>query len=235
MLTVHETREGRYLDSMPWFLGLGRAIPAAVLAIVITFSADHSARLGLVAFGAYALASGLATAIVVLTRVAPGTVRLVVLCQAAVAVVTGGVALAMPGGGYAYFVLVLSGYAVVSGFLELYLGARSWRRSSTSLTVLSSASSSVPPPSSAPSSVARDWVFVGALSVALAVIAFLIPANFNQPFSVEGISGAVTASVALVGVFGAYLAIISIFLAIASFSLKWSATQPPKQSSPLEA
>jgi len=210
---------------MPWFLGLGRAIPAVVLAIVITFSADHSARLGLVAFGAYAVASGLATAIVAATRVAPGTVRLVVLCQAAVALVTGGAALSVPGAGYAYFVLVLSAYAAVCGFLELYLGGRSWRRSSIRPSV----------PSSAPSSVARDWMFVGALSVALAIIAFVIPANFNQPFSVEGVSGAVTASVALVGVFGAYLAIVGIFLAIASFSLKWSATQPLKQSSPVEA
>jgi uncharacterized membrane protein HdeD (DUF308 family) len=210
---------------MPWFLGLGRAIPAVIVAIVITFSADHSARLGLVAFGAYAVASGLATAIVAATRVAPGTVRLVVLCQAAVALVTGGAALAMPGGGYAYLVLVLSAYAAVNGFLELYLGVRSRRRSSTR--------SSVSP--SAPSTVARDWMFVGALTVALAITAFVIPANFNQPFSVEGVSGAVTASVALVGVFGAYLAIIGIFLAIASFSLKWSAAQPLKQSSPVEA
>jgi len=210
---------------MPWFLGLSRAIPAVVLTIVITFSADHSARLGLVAFGAYAVASGLATAIVAATRVASGTVRLIVLCQAAVALVTGGAALAVPGGGYAYFVLVLSAYAAVCGFLELYLGGRSWRQSSTRPSVRSSA----------PSSVARDWMFVGALSVALAVTAFVIPANFNQPFSVEGVSGAVTASVALVGVFGAYLAIVGIFLAIASFSLKWSATQPRKQSSPVEA
>jgi len=210
---------------MPWFLGLSRAIPAVVLTIVITFSADHSARLGLVAFGAYAVASGLATAIVAATRVASGTVRLIVLCQAAVALVTGGAALAVPGGGYAYFVLVLSAYAAVCGFLELYLGGRSWRQSSTRPSVRSSA----------PSSVARDWMFVGALSVALAVTAFVIPANFNQPFSVEGVSGAVTASVALVGVFGAYLAIVGIFLAIASFSLKWSATQPLKQSSPVEA
>mgnify|MGYP000411252427 CR=1 FL=1 len=214
---------------MPWFLGLSRAIPAVLLAIVITFSADHSAGLGLVAFGAYAVASGLATATIAATRVAPGTVRLVVLCHAAVALVTGGAALTVPGGGYAYFVLVLSAYAAVCGFLELYLGGRSWRRSSARSAVSSPASSL------APSSVARDWMFVGALSVALAVTALVIPANFSQPYSVEGIEGAVTASVALVGLFGAYLAIVGIFLAIASFSLKWSAAQPLKQSSPVEA
>ena len=229
MPAAQDTNETRGFDSMPWFLGLSRAIPAVVLTIVITFSADHSARLGLVAFGAYAVASGLATAIVAATRVASGTVRLIVLCQAAVALVTGGAALAVPGGGYAYFVLVLSAYAAVCGFLELYLGGRSWRQSSTRPSTRPSVRSS------APSSVARDWMFVGALSVALAVTAFVIPANFNQPFSVEGVSGAVTASVALVGVFGAYLAIVGIFLAIASFSLKWSATQPRKQSSPVEA
>jgi len=78
-------------------------------------------------------------------------------------------------------------------------------------------------------------MFVGALSVALAITAFLLPANFNQPFLVEGVQGAVTASVALVGVFGAYLAIVGIFLTIASFSLKWSAADPLKRSSPVEA
>ena len=215
---------------MPWFLGLSRAIPAVILALVITFSADHSARLGLVTFGAFAVASGLATAIVVATRVAPGPVRLVVLCQAAVALATGAAALAVLGGGYAYFVLVLSAYAAVGGFLELYLGVRSWRASSARPSAHVSSG-----PSSRPSAVARDWMFVGALSVALAITVLLLPANFNQPFSVEGVVGAVTASVALVGVFGAYLAIIGIFLTIAAFSLKWSATQPIKRSSPVEA
>ncbi|MCY7411713.1 MAG: hypothetical protein LH471_01530 [Salinibacterium sp.] len=201
----------RELDSMPWFLGLSRAVPAVILALAITFSADHSARLGLTAFGAYAVISGLAIAIVAVTRAGTGTVRLVVLCQAAVAVVTGGAALAVMNGGYAYFVLLLSAYAAVCGFLELYLGARSWRRSTRH------------------SSVARDWMFVGGLSVALAITALVIPANFNQPYSVEGVQGAVTASVALVGVFGAYLAIIGIYLAIGAFSLKWSVAPPLPQ------
>ena len=41
-----------------WPVAVLRAIPAAVLGLVITFAADHSAGLGLVSFGVFALVSG---------------------------------------------------------------------------------------------------------------------------------------------------------------------------------
>jgi uncharacterized membrane protein HdeD (DUF308 family) len=198
-------REPCQSDAFPWYLGLARAVPAIVLAMVITFSADHSPLLGLIVFGAFALVSGLWTAVVAISRMRPGTLRLVVLCHATVAVLTGVAALAVPGGGYGYFVLLLSAYLAICGFLELYLALRA----------------------GAQSPARRDWVFTGGMSVALSITALVIPATFFQPFSVEGVEGAVTASVALVGLFGAYLAVIGIYLTIAAFSLKWLRDQAP--------
>ena len=41
-----------------WVAPLARALPALVLGLVITFSQDHSARLGLTGFGVFAVVTG---------------------------------------------------------------------------------------------------------------------------------------------------------------------------------
>jgi len=50
-----------------WYAPLARAIPALVLAAVVTFSADHSPALGLISFRIFAAATG-----AVITRSWPG-------------------------------------------------------------------------------------------------------------------------------------------------------------------
>ena len=197
----------RHLDWEPtlesvtsWYAPLARAIPALVLAGVVTFSADHSPALGLITFGIFAAATGAVITAFAL-RSPSGTARVLQLTQGVVTLVAGIVSLAMIAGGLPFFVLVLTAFAVVTGFLELYLGLRS-RRTERSV---------------------RDWIFVGGLTVLLAIIVLLVPPGFVQTFEgPDGVVRELTASVIVVGTLGAYWAILGIYLVIAALSLKWA-------------
>lgn len=187
-----------------WIQPLLRAVPALVLGFVVTFTADHSAPVGLLTFGIF----GVATAVVLgyIALKASGPQRTVAFIQATVSLVAGVAALAVTSGGTSYLVFVASGWAVITGGLELYAGFRARR-------------------SSAPT--ARDQIFVGAITLVLAVVLLVLPPDYRQPLGgIENVSGELTASVIAVGLLGAYWIVIGVFLAIAAFSLKWSSTTP---------
>lgn len=190
-----------------WYAPLARAIPALVLAVVVTFSADHSAPLGLLTFGLWAAASGAIITVFAL-RGDGGTARTVQLVQGVITVIAGVVSLVMINGGLPFFLFLLSAFAAITGFLELYLGLRSRGRDRSS----------------------RDYIFVGALTAIFAVGVLLVPPGFSQPFTgPDGVERALTASVIVVGALGAYWAIIGVYLVIAGLSLKWS-TEPATSS-----
>lgn len=204
---VPSSRTGPTASRGYWVAVLVRAAIALVAAVVVTFSLDHSAPFGFVAFGGFAVASGLAMAIGGWRGLSAG--RGPVLGNGILTVVAGGVALANPGGGLPFLIFLLTTWAAVTGFLELYLGLRNRGRSPLS----------------------RDWVFAGVLGALLAVAVLLVPPDFAQPFSGgEAEGGVLTASVIVVGIFGAYAAILGVYLAIAGFSLKWSTATPPAES-----
>ncbi len=103
-------------------------------------------------------------------------------------------------GGLPFLVLLLSGTAAITGALELVTGLRT----------------------AGPQR--RDRLFLGALTLVLAVVVLVIPPGFSVPTAgVDGSTGVLTASTIVVGVLGAYLAIIGIYLGIAAFTLKWAA------------
>ena len=143
-----------------WIVPLLRALPAVALAVVITFSADHSAPLGLLTFGISGLLAGAVIA-AASWRSAPGLLRTLGVVQGALTVVAGVATLAVVGGGLPYLVFVVSGWAVVTGFIELYVGIRTRGVSPT----------------------ARDQIFVGALTVVLAAAVLLVPPGFVQSFT----------------------------------------------------
>jgi uncharacterized membrane protein HdeD (DUF308 family) len=168
------------------------------LAIVVTFSPDHSAPLGYVALGAYAVVAGAMQGWAGLR--ASGTERMLLVAQGIVLLVTAALAFAFVSGGLPFLVLLLSGSAVVTGALELFAGVRSERP------------------------VRRDRIFVGALTLALAAAVLVVPPGLSLPTSgVDGSTGVLTASTIIVGALGAYLAVVGVYLAIAAFSLKWAA------------
>jgi uncharacterized membrane protein HdeD (DUF308 family) len=107
-----------------------------------------------------------------------------------VTAVAGLLALSFQGAGLAVYLFIVSVWAAVTGFIELYAGLR--ERSRTAREGIRSP-------------VARDWIAVGALTAVFAVVYLLLPPN----------------AVVAIGLLGAYLVIVGVYLAIAGFSLKW--------------
>ena len=191
---------------IPWYAPVARAVPALLLAIVVTFSADHSAVLGLATFGAFALATGAIIGGFAL-RMPGGTVRTMSIVQAAIAMLTGLAALLRMSGGLPLLILLVSVFAALTGFLELYLGWRGRGRDRS----------------------ARDWTFVGALTIVLAIAVLLVPADFSHVFTgPDDVERELTASVIVVGLVGAYWVIVGLYLVIAGLSLKWAAQDAPE-------
>jgi len=187
--------------STAWYLPLARAIPAVALAIVVTFSADHSARLGLITLASFTLIAGSVIVTAGLLSPQRGTARTLAITQGVVTLATSIAAFVATGGGQAYFVFLLTGFAAITGFIELYLGLRSRGRDASS----------------------RDWVFVGSLTALLALVVLLVPPGFSQPYTgPDGIDRELSASIVVVGILGAYWAILGVYLVIAALSLKWS-------------
>lgn len=180
---------------------LARAVPAIVLAVVVTFTADHSASLGMLVFGIFGVVTGAVLIASALRAGATGVVRTVTFAQGILTVLAGVVSLALPAAGLPFFVFLLTAFAAVTGFLELYLGLRSRGRSTSS----------------------RDWVFVGALTALLAIVVLLVPPGFSQTFTgPDEVQRVLTASVIVVGALGAYWAILGVYLVIAGLSLRWA-------------
>jgi hypothetical protein len=190
-----------------WLLVIARAIPAIVIAAVITFSADHSIVFGLTVFAAFAVSSGIIVATAgpralysrwfVVVAVIQGSVGI------AAGVVAGALAVWWPETTVGNFILLVLSYAAITGLLELYAGLRS-----RGLFVAS-----------------RDWVFAGTITALFAVSLVLIPLELRIPVRGQhGIEGFLTAPIVAVGLLGAYCALIAVYLVIAGLSLKWAPT-----------
>jgi len=183
-----------------WYAILARAIPAIVLAIVVTLSADHSVSFGMLTLGLFGAATGAIILVFVLRSPVRGIERGIGITSGLIAALVGVAALASPGSSLSLFILLITSFAAITGFLELYLGLR-LRKTSTA---------------------GRDHVFAGALTILLALVVLLIPADFVQPFTgPDGVARELTASIIIVGVLGAYWAILGVYLVIAGLSLKW--------------
>jgi len=168
-----------------WIVALVRAAVALIAAAIITFSADHSAPLGLVVFGGFALATGIVSgvgALAVVDRVLRG----LHIAQGVFGIIAGVSALVLHGSGLGVLLYAVSVWAALTGFAELYCGLRVRSRSTVS----------------------RDWLVAGGLTAILAIVYLAIPPD----------------SVLAVGLFGAYAAVIGVYVGIGAFSLKWAGT-----------
>lgn len=184
-----------------WPLPIARAVPAAATAIWITFSADHSAALGLRAFGAFAVVSGLAVSGIAWRRLAESGSRPYLVAQGLISVALGVAAFVSVDGGVAALFLVVTTWAALTGALELYSGYRARGRFLAS----------------------GDWMTVGALTALLALALVLIPPDFSEQFvGEEQVSGVLDSAIVAVGVLGAYAAIVAVYLTIAGLSAMWA-------------
>jgi hypothetical protein len=188
----------RPASAIHWSLPAARAIPALVMAILITFSPNHSAGFGLAVFGVFVLADAALLAVLARRAVADVPLRRILFVRAGVSALVGAAALALVGAGPATFLLLLSAWAAVIAGLELYAAVRNGSRIDG----------------------AKDFFFTGAASAVLAVVTLALPADLNQGFSGTEGGGVLTSSIIGVGVLGAWAAITGLFLAIGGLSLK---------------
>jgi uncharacterized membrane protein HdeD (DUF308 family) len=190
-----------------WLFPVLRAIPAAAVALAITFSADHSASLGYLALGSFATLTGIVVVVATLRAAYPPRPFLL---QGALLVVGGVTAFIAAPAGLPVLLFLTTALFGATGIIELVAGLRARGRLAA----------------------ARDWIFVGAASALFAIAVLLIPADFTQAISVPGkVVPPLTASVILVGGLGAYAAIVAVYLVIAGLSLKWA----PRASTVSEA
>ena len=188
-----------------WIGMVARGAVAVVIAVFITFSADHSAELGYRMFSILTLVSGV---VVLLTGLrSPDSVgrRAWFAAQGALGIVAGLVAALSSAAGIPFLLFLVSCWAALTGAIELVTGLRARGRVTQ----------------------ARDWVFSGALTALFAVVVLLIPAGYNEPYvGPDSVTRYLTSSVILVGSLGAYAAILGVFLLIAASSLRWPVKTP---------
>jgi len=177
-----------------WVVPVVRGLLALVPAVFITFSPNHAPAFGLIVFGAWAIAAGLVVGALSLRLVSDGGIRSLFLVNAVVTVAAGLLAVTVPGG-LPFLLYLVSVWAAVTGFVELFAGLRARGRTPA----------------------ARDWIAVGAFTAVLAIVFMLLPPD----------------SVTAVGLLGGYLVILSVYLVIGGFSLKW-ATAPDAATSRTE-
>jgi len=184
-----------------WVLLIARAVPAAILALVITFAQDHSASLGHIGLGLFAIVSGAVLLAGNARMLVASAARTLFLAQGAVLVVGGIVSLATVGTGLPLLLFLVSALFAVTGVLELINGLRA-----RGTSVL-----------------AREWIFVGGVSMLFAIAVLFIPVDYSQAITIpDKVVPNLTASTILVGALGAYTAIVAVYLVIAGLSLKWA-------------
>lgn len=139
-------------DRPYWPVPVLRAVPAIVVGLGITFMEDHSPRIGLIAFGAFALVTGVIVLVGNRRLPADRVVRGVFVAQGAIAVASGVAAAMLWASGVGVLLLLVTVYAALTGVLELYAGLR-----------LRGAAA------------ARDWLTIGAYTAVAAIVFVLTP------------------------------------------------------------
>ena len=182
-----------------WVLPALRAIVALVVGFAITFTPAHSATFGLIAFGLYAVVAGAILLAGSFGHRSDPASRGLFVAQGVVTVLAGIAAIVLPDGGVHYLVFVVSAWAIVTGALELVSGIRARTRLAA----------------------ARDWIILGGLTLVLAIGFLVVPPDYSQNLGgIEQIKGQLTASVILVGMFGAWAVVTGVLLGISAVSAR---------------
>lgn len=200
---------------------LARAAFAAIAAVMITFSPDHSAAVGLAVFSGFAIATGLVLLLAV-WLVYPAGVRWPSVLLGIVTVGAGMVSGLGPVRATIGFFAVVISWAVVAGVIELVSGVVALR--------------SARPRPGAPGQVApwsdgtprtrmsrgeaRDAIVIGAVGLVLALGLLLVQPDYALDYTIEEASATYTLTgiTIAVGLFGGYAAIVAVYLGIAGFS-----------------
>lgn len=201
-----------------WFQ-LGRAAVAALAAIMITFSPDHGAAVGLAVFSGFAITTALVHGLAAWVALERGQ-RWPAITLAIVSLLAGIVSGIPAWRGVTVFFAVVIAWAALTGIVEIIASLRERRRARAA---------------GLDTGAARDGLTVGILSLLLVVGLLLVRTDYILEYSIEGAGDlTLTGIVIAVGLFGGYAAIIAVFLAIAGFSPSRPAPVAADSSSPRE-
>ncbi|WP_243228539.1 acyl-CoA synthetase [Microbacterium sp. CIAB417] len=189
-----------------------RAAFAAIAALMITFSSDHSAAVGLAVFSGFAIVTGFVLALSAWLAVPQGR-RWSYVLLAVIDILAGMIAgIPMLRTDDTFFALVIS-WAILAGAVEIIAGIRG-RRDADPL--------------------ARDALLIGGLGILLAVALLLIPAGFTSDYTVEDAGTFQLTGIILgVGMLGGYAALVAVFLGIAGLTPARDAKTPAADAAPL--
>lgn len=199
---IAETHGVTAIPDRLWVAMLARALPAVVIALIITFSQESSVEFGFVAFGVFALVSGMLIGFEAI-GVRGHPVRGLTFARSIVSVLAGGAALVSGVVTHvattSSFIWHLAAWAFVTGAIELVSAWLSRRFPLFS----------------------RELLISGALTVLLGALVAIVPPELNESYGgVEHVEGALTAIMQITGFFGAYLAILAVVLIIEGITLR---------------
>lgn len=186
------------LRMTPRHVQLLRALFAAVAALMITFSPDHSHEVGLAVFGGFGIATAMVFALAA-WLVAPAGHRGAPVLLGAVHLAAGMAASAVALRSETLLFVVLIAWALLAGIVELAIGITQRARLGRSES--------------------RDAVVVGGLTILLGLVLIFVRPEYALTYSIEE-AGAftLTGTTIAVGLFGGYAAIVAVFLGIAGLS-----------------
>lgn len=189
-------------------LQLARAAFAAIAAVMITFSPDHSSQVGLSVFSGFAIATGLSFFLSV-WLIFPAGRRWPSVLMGILAMVAGMASGLVGLRSTALFFSVVIAWALLSGFVEALCGWRD-RRAIRAAGVQDETGRAA----------ARDALTVGIITFVTGLALLAVPTQYALPYFIEeaGRSFTLTGITIGVGIFGAYAAIVAVYLAIAGLS-----------------
>ena len=198
---------------------LARAAFAAIAAVMITFSPDHSAAVGLAVFSGFALATGLVF-LIAAWLVYPADGRWQPLVLGIISVVAGMAGGLGPLRTETGFFAVVAAWALASGSFEALVGWQGLRPRATRREITPGVADARPLPQQGPRSDSRDGVVMGALGVILGIALIFIPDFPPLDYSIDDVEQSFTLTGIIIGVgaFGGYAAIAAVYLGIAGFS-----------------
>lgn len=207
---------------------LARGAFAALAALMITFSPDHSAAVGMAVFSGFAIATGLVLLLSV-WLVYPAGRRWQAGALGGVTLVAGMVGGLGPMRTVTGFFVIVIAWALVSGALELIAGSLGLRRRTDRREIAPGVADARPPAPVGPRSESRDAVVAGAITVLLGVALLFVQPGYALDYTIDEArqTFTLTGTTIGVGVFGGYAAIIAVYLGIAGFSPRAVTSEAP--------
>ncbi|GAA1921979.1 hypothetical protein GCM10009775_13030 [Microbacterium aoyamense] len=198
---------------------LARAAFAAIATVMITFSSDHSAVVGVAVFSGFAIATALVH-FAAAWLVYPAGARWPSILMGIVTLLAGMAGGLTPLRTITGFFAIVVTWAVITGVIETVAGARGLRALKPRELKPGEIApwSDGTPAAVAPRGDSRDALVVGIISIMLGLALLCVPTGFALPYAVEDIQGTLTGITIAVGIFGGYAAIVAVYLAIAGFS-----------------